>query len=457
MPQTIADLGKKVKAKYPGQYDDLPDADVGKRVKAKYPGAYDDFTDAPPQPSTWSDKLGTINPIGRQVVDFAEGVTSGVASTAFHGGDLLRRMVGAKRVINNPDAQQAMKAPPGFSGGLGKFAEQAAEVAIPFSQVSKATSAMRLLPRMAAEAATAGGATAVQSGGDPVNTALGVTLGAAGPVVGKAAGAVRKAVGESEIPLRLYQSALKPSTTLSRKEGVEILETGMQEKIPVSAKGLEMVRGKIDELRSQISEGIKARGAQGITVDSSKVVKTLDDLEAFYKETPAPQSHLDDLASLKEEFAAAHGQQIPIDKAQKLKQNAYVLLRKSYGEMKSARVEGIKGIARGLKEQISEAYPEIAGLNERQSRLLDLEGVLERAVQRIDNHQMMGIGSGIAAGAGGALMGKPGALVSFAGKLVLDDPVVKSRIAIALRLAKNSGSKAIPAAAKATVLKAATP
>jgi hypothetical protein len=46
MAQTIEDLGRKVKAKYPGQYDDLADADLGAKVKAKYPGAYDDFEDS---------------------------------------------------------------------------------------------------------------------------------------------------------------------------------------------------------------------------------------------------------------------------------------------------------------------------------------------------------------------------------------------------------------------------
>lgn len=44
----IAELGRKVKAKYPGQYDDLDDGEVGRRVRVKYPGAYDDFTDTPP-------------------------------------------------------------------------------------------------------------------------------------------------------------------------------------------------------------------------------------------------------------------------------------------------------------------------------------------------------------------------------------------------------------------------
>lgn len=45
----INELGRKVKAKYPGQYDDLADADVGRKVKLKYPGQYDDFTDAAPK------------------------------------------------------------------------------------------------------------------------------------------------------------------------------------------------------------------------------------------------------------------------------------------------------------------------------------------------------------------------------------------------------------------------
>lgn len=42
---TVEDLGRKIKAKYPGKYDDMSDAEVGRRVKTKYPGAYDDFVE----------------------------------------------------------------------------------------------------------------------------------------------------------------------------------------------------------------------------------------------------------------------------------------------------------------------------------------------------------------------------------------------------------------------------
>ena len=49
MPETVIDLGKRVKAKYPGQYDDLADEELGRKVKAKYPADYADFTDVSSQ------------------------------------------------------------------------------------------------------------------------------------------------------------------------------------------------------------------------------------------------------------------------------------------------------------------------------------------------------------------------------------------------------------------------
>lgn len=42
-PKTVLDLGRLVKQKYPGMYDDLSDFEVGKRTKEKYPDAYGDY------------------------------------------------------------------------------------------------------------------------------------------------------------------------------------------------------------------------------------------------------------------------------------------------------------------------------------------------------------------------------------------------------------------------------
>lgn len=45
---TIAELGMRVKQRYPGEYDDMSDQELGLRVKAKYP-EYADFTDTAPE------------------------------------------------------------------------------------------------------------------------------------------------------------------------------------------------------------------------------------------------------------------------------------------------------------------------------------------------------------------------------------------------------------------------
>jgi hypothetical protein len=47
-PQTVEDLGKLVKSKYPDAYASMSDIDVGQKVKAKYPDAYGQFTDITP-------------------------------------------------------------------------------------------------------------------------------------------------------------------------------------------------------------------------------------------------------------------------------------------------------------------------------------------------------------------------------------------------------------------------
>src|SRR5215468_9323072 len=49
MPQTIIELGQRVKQKYP-EYADLDDAEVGRRVKEKYPSEYADFSDVASSP-----------------------------------------------------------------------------------------------------------------------------------------------------------------------------------------------------------------------------------------------------------------------------------------------------------------------------------------------------------------------------------------------------------------------
>jgi hypothetical protein len=89
----IRELGKKVKSKHP-EYADMDDAELGRRMKAKFPGAYDDFTEAPtmaPDQAAAHDRMqGQLQRAGvppedqseRTWVDTAKSLTTGAVNAA---------------------------------------------------------------------------------------------------------------------------------------------------------------------------------------------------------------------------------------------------------------------------------------------------------------------------------------------------------------------------------------
>jgi hypothetical protein len=391
-------------------------------------------------PKTAAEKFGVTNPIGKGALDVIEGVGAGVMSTIRGASQIAHKVIPA---IPEIPAEYA-EAPDSLAGKAGKFAEQAAEFVLPGMAATKLTKGAGLAARAGAQAAAAGVTSAVQTGGDPGATAAGAAAGAAGPVLGAAVKSGAAALGKTRLPQKLYQSAVKPTWAMAKKDGLTMLDTGLKEQIPVSAKGLEMVEQRIAGLRNEINDGIVKHAGQGRTVDTSKVLDSLDDLEAFYKNTAAPEDALATLKEIRLQFEQYHGKNIPVDVAQQIKINTYQELKKSYGQMASAKVEGLKQVARGLKEQISAVFPEISALNEQQSKLIGLDEALTRAVWRIENHQMMGIGSPLAAAGGHAILGGPGAIAAFAGKFLLDNPTLKSKLAIALTKAGAGNQATMP-------------
>jgi len=149
---------------------------------------------------SWSDKMGLQNPILRGITDFGEGAVSGAASTVFHGGDLLRRAMGAPRIINTPDVQNSMTAPDSFAGKAGKFVEQGAEFAVPGGIVSDAAKGASLIPRMLAQAGTAAAVSGVQTGGDVKSMGEAAALGAGGEALAAAAGSSKAAQHARPLP-----------------------------------------------------------------------------------------------------------------------------------------------------------------------------------------------------------------------------------------------------------------
>ncbi len=391
-------------------------------------GAYR-LSDAAPAAKDTAPVEAPKDTTGNIVGDALAGAGAGVIQIPVGIYDLIRKIPGVAEHLPEPSpfVRSLTHTPDTVAGKAGRFLEGAAEFAVPGAIAADATKGMGLISRAAGQAVAGGTVAAVDSGGSPAATAAGAVLGGAGPVAGEVAGAAA-----SKLAPALYQSALKPTWAMAKKQGMQMIDTGLGLKIPVSAEGAAALDTHIQNLRDAINQGIDQRTAAGRTVDSTKVVEALDGLKDWAKNTLDPQPKLEAIQKLEDNFIAAHGQTIPLDKAQQLKINTYGEIKNSYGEMSNVETEAKKQLARGLKEQISAVFPEVAGLNDQQSKALGLDEALTRAVWRIDNKDMLGIGLPLAASAGHAALGGPGLTAAMVGKILLDNPAIKSRLAIVL-------------------------
>lgn len=239
-------------------------------------------------------------------------------------------------------------------------------------------------------------------------------------------------------PAGAYESALKPSTTLSPEERASVVQTGLSEGIPVSTTGVKNLSALIDDLNDQIKETIASDPDRPI--NPAKAAQNVAGTRTKFQTQVNPKADLEAIDASKQEFLdqfrskpGGAVRDLTADEAQAMKQGTYRVLGGKYGEQGSASVEAQKALARGLKEELVVQFPELKDLNAREGSALDLKPVLERAVARGANHQMFGLGTPVVAGAAKALTGSS-TVATVAGvlKAVLDDPVVKSRLAIAM-------------------------
>ncbi len=255
-------------------------------------------------------------------------------------------------------------------------------------------------------------------------------------------GALSSAAGRAALlgktPEEAYESALKPSTAFSQAQRARMVRTGLDEGLPISKGGVEKMGNLIDKYNQQISETINADPTRPI--NPSQAVQNLANTRAKFATQVNPTTDLNAIQASQDEFLnqfrSRPGQAVrnmTAQEAQEMKQGTYRVLSGKYGEQGSAAVEAQKALARGLKEEIANQFPEINQLNASESRLLDLQPVLERAVARNSNHQFIGIGTPIAGSAVKAITGSGSAgAVAAALKAALDNPMVKSRLAISL-------------------------
>lgn len=395
-----------------------------------------------------------------QVGDAGRGVKAGAASTVFHGGDLIRRGFGMERVIDRPEVKAGITPPQTTAGKLGYLAEQVGEFAVPLSKVSKATKGMSLLTRMGAEAAAGGGVSAIQSGGAPVETAIGAVAGGASPAI---------AQGLKSGAKQVFRGYLKPSLAAKNAPKAErIVKTSLEEGLPISRAGATIdeagkIGGKagsqIDALKAEVEQEVKnATGSVDLKRIADRVRRVAK--QRFYKPGADPADYEAALAvadRIDKYGAKTLSQHVSVETANETKQALQQAARNSYGVPgASAKKDMEKAGARKLRIAVEAntggRTGKVAQLNAREAKLISSAKAIARAVEREANQNpLYGVktmaSSTLGAAGYASGVGAPAAAVGALVTRLALQPAVASRAAIvANRIARELGVTAAVAA-----------
>lgn len=233
---------------------------------------------------------------------------------------------------------------------------------------------------------------------DPEQTGNGAMIGGAFPGATKLAGVTGNMIGTGVANVadsaskRLMQSAIKPTIAqLKSGDADTAVQTLLDYGINPNKGGVEKLRGLIDAKNTDISNAI---GASTATIPKADVVAALAQVRQKFGRQVSPTGDLNAIQGVENDFMAHPnfpGADIPVQAAQDMKQGTYSVLRGKYGQVGSAETEAQKGLARGLKEQIASAVPEVGPMNAEESRLLTTLSVSERRALMEMNKNPLGL------------------------------------------------------------------
>lgn len=307
------------------------------------------------------------------------------------------------------------------------------------------------------DAADLAKASRVASAARTASTALRTTADATNPLTyaGKGAGVLLDQAKDAAQTgsQYLYRTALKPRANTPIPQVADMVQTGLQNRIPVSQEGLADLTQKIDDVNQAIAAKINAGGQQGQTVSRADVASRLKPVEQRFAMQVAPEQDLRDISKVGDQFTRTNPTDIPVAEAQSKKIGTYQQIQGQYGKLSNAAIEAQKALALGLKEELVRAIPELGALNAKDSSLINLQNALEKRVTSVTNRGTSGFGGTVAGGAVGAASGNLSSAIAVKVlKDVVSDPAVRSQLAIALNRASGMSTPKATLADKATAL-----
>ena len=293
-----------------------------------------------------------------------------------------------------------------------------------------------------------GGGTAAAKVGGKVG-ALGEKAAEAGRFIDPITGAVKAPVAAIEkftgkpISTYLYESAMKPSTTLTPDARKNLLETAMELNARPNVKSVEKLQREKQGVFEQISDIEDSAGAKsfGNFVDNSELFTGIPEVAAKYKPpSTTARADLDSIAKVLQdqldsiEAMGVSGGKLSIDDLTRIKRNIYEKVKFDEGQlagrMDRPTEKTYKAIAKAAKEQLEIYIPEVKELNKLYGDISQVQKKLQiPASNRIGNRDLIGIGAPIKAGAGAAMSGSVGTLAGVLAGLV-DTPSIKASLGI---------------------------
>jgi hypothetical protein len=211
----------------------------------------------------------------------------------------------------------------------------------------------------------------------------------------------------TRLPEKLYGAALKPSTTLTPGERSAVISAGLKEKIPVSYGGALKNANIRRSLADKLDDAL--RGSNTPQIDPAVAAERLRDTVQDALRSYNPSRDVGKVADVYESFLTDPlvPNLLTPSQANAMKQGLYREIESAYGNMKAPLAsQAKKALARGLKEEVNIAVPEVAPINDRLSTLIQLAEQLDPAANRVANRNPIGLTATTAAAAG-APAGRP--------------------------------------------------
>jgi hypothetical protein len=450
MPDTQT-LPQRVRAKYPGVYDDLSDAQLDTAVRAKYPGVYDDLPKPPADFSATNEKdaSGNATLTGRALTtakDVGVGALKGAAGIPVLFGRL------AELVPGLPEAVDRLYGVPGISKNafitirhhlestnaaqtVGKVAEQVAETIVPAGKIAKlgevaaarfaptlaplvGKTAARLIPKATVEGAGNAALSAAQGGDARIGAVTGVAAPAFGVALESAPAALREqatkkviqALGPTKERFKAIAARLVPEI---QKRGLG----GGREVLQQKAAGM------LEAVGDQLDAALQQFGTQ--KVGTGPVVTALETAKDAFRTTAAsgavvafePRAirQLEGLQKIVTDLGpdATVEQLVAVRRAwDKVVDQAGGFAHRAGGAigvpLKDQSEAWAKREATGaIRDLLATEVPDLAAINKEWSFWKNLNDVLTQTLQRTQPHGV-GVGRMMAEGAGQVVGGAVG-------------------------------------------------